>query len=128
MVPQNLQYTAEHEWVKVEGGEVTVGITGHAQEQLGDMVFVELPEVGKVFEPNGEMVGLESAKAAASVYAPCKGKISAVNESLADAPGKVNDDPYGEGWMVKLTVEDDAALGKLKSPEEYETYLKEEGG
>lgn len=128
MAPENLKYTAEHEWVKIDGSEVTVGITDHAQEQLGDIVFVELPPVGKAVEPSAEVVGLESAKAAASVYAPCKGTVAAVNEALAEDPALVNSDPYGQGWMYKLNVEDASALEKLKSPEDYEKYLQEQEG
>ena len=126
MVPQDLKYTREHEWARINGGTVTVGITEHAQDQLGDIVFVDLPAVGKDFARNEEVVAIESTKAAASVYAPVDGAISEVNDALADQPELVNSDCYAGGWMVKLTVADAGQLDDLMDAPAYEAYLAEQ--
>lgn len=104
MIPQELLYAKSHEWVKVEGDTATVGITHYAQEQLGDLTFVELPAVGDAFEAGEEFGSVESVKAASELYAPVGGEIVAVNESLEDAPEKVNEDAFGEGWLIKLKI------------------------
>ncbi len=124
-LPGDLEYTDEHEWLRREDdGSVTVGITDHAQAALGDLVYVELPEVDQDLETGGEMAVVESVKAASDVYAPVAGTVLAVNEELADDPEKINADPYGDGWIVKIRPEslDDA---KLMTPDEYQALLDE---
>ena len=122
-VPEDLQYTKSHEWVRFEDGTVTIGITDHAQEELGDVVFVELPEEGDTIEAGDSFGTVESVKAVSDVYAPVGGEVVEVNSSLEDAPEKINDDPYGEGWIVKLSTSEEA---DLLSPEEYEKVVEEE--
>lgn len=124
-IPQDLKYTTEHEWVKVEGNKVTMGITDFAQGQLGDIVFVELPEVDDAVSSGDSIIVLESVKAAADVYAPLAGTIIAVNEGLEDNPALVNTDPYGEGWLVALEVEDADTTG-LMTAEEYQQFVAEQ--
>lgn len=104
MIPAELKYAKTHEWAKIEGDEAVVGITHFAQEQLGDMTYVELPEVGDTFEAGEEMGSVESVKAASEIYAPVSGEVVAMNEALEDAPETVNQDPYGEGWLVKFKI------------------------
>ncbi|MBI9112620.1 glycine cleavage system protein GcvH [Maridesulfovibrio ferrireducens] len=104
MIPQELLYAKSHEWLKVEGENGTIGITHFAQEQLGDLTFIELPQKGDTFEAGDEFGSIESVKAASEVYAPVACEVIAVNESLEDAPEKVNDDPYGEGWLIKVKI------------------------
>lgn len=124
-LPGDLLYTKEHEWLRREDdGSVTVGITDHAQAALGDMVYVELPEVDQEVEENGEMAVVESVKAASDVYAPVAGNVSAVNEELADEPEKINADPYGDGWIVRLTVSD-FDESELMTPDDYQQLLDE---
>ncbi len=123
-LPGDLQYTKEHEWLRREDdGSVTIGITDHAQSALGDLVYVELPEVGQDVELDGEMAVVESVKAASDVYAPVAGTIVAVNEGLADDPEIINSDPYGEGWIVRMKTSADGE--GLMSPEEYQALLDE---
>lgn len=125
-IPEDLLYTPEHEWLLVEEDRVTIGITDHAQQELGDVVFVELPEVGETFG-NGEPFGsVESVKAVSEIYTPVTIKILEVNEALAEAPETVNEDPYGKGWMVRARVEDLSQLDELMSAEDYRRYLEEE--
>ncbi len=126
-IPSDLRYTKSHEWVRDEGdGTVTVGITDHAQEQLGDMVFVELPEVGAGFAAGDACAVVESVKAASDVYAPVDGEITEVNDALADSPELVNQDPYGDGWLFKMKPADVAALEELMDAEAYAAWLEEE--
>jgi glycine cleavage system H protein len=122
--PADLKYTREHEWARQEGGEVTVGITSHAQAELGDIVFLELPEVGARVEQGKTFGVVESVKAVSDLYSPVSGQVVRVNEDLVDAPERVNADPYGEGWMV--VVETSGAGGDLLSAAEYEQFVKEE--
>jgi glycine cleavage system H protein len=122
-VPQDLQYTSSHEWVRTEGDTATVGISDHAQDELGDVVFVELPDEGATFDAGESFGTVESVKAVSDVYAPVGGEVVEVNSSLEDAPEKINDDPYGEGWLVKLRISGEA---DLLSPEEYEKVVEEE--
>ncbi len=125
-MPGDLQYTKEHEWLRrEEDGSVTIGITDHAQSALGDLVYVELPEVGADLEAEGEMAVVESVKAASDVYAPISGNVLAVNEDLADDPEKINSDPYGDGWIVRLKPEGDIDESTLMSPDDYQTMLDE---
>ena len=104
MIPEDLLYAKSHEWVMVEGEIATVGITQFAQEQLGDLTFIELPEVGDAFEAGNEMGSVESVKAASEIYAPVTGEVIEVNEELEDAPEKVNEEPYGDGWLLKFKI------------------------
>jgi glycine cleavage system H protein len=122
-IPDDLQYTKSHEWVRMEGDTATIGITDHAQEELGDVVFVELPEVGSTIEAGDSFGTVESVKAVSDLYTPVGGEVVDVNSSLEDAPEKINDDPYGEGWIVKLRTSEEA---DLLSPEEYEKIVEEE--
>lgn len=120
-LPGDLRYTEEHEWLRQEeDGTVTVGITDHAQSALGDLVYVELPEIGQTVEAGGDMAVVESVKAASDVYAPVSGEVVAVNEDLSDDPEKVNGDPYGDGWIVRLKPAGD---GETLSPDEYQALL-----
>jgi glycine cleavage system H protein len=123
-LPGDLLYTAEHEWLRQEeDGSVTVGITDHAQAALGDLVYVELPEVGQDLEAGGEMAVVESVKAASDVYAPVSGNVLEVNVDLADDPEKINKDPYGDGWIVRLQPADDGA--ETLTPNDYQALLDE---
>ena len=122
-IPQDLQYTRSHEWVRTEGDTATVGISDHAQDELGDVVFVELPDEGATFDAGESFGTVESVKAVSDLYTPVGGEVVEVNSSLEDAPEKINDDPYGEGWIVKLRTSGEA---NLLSPEEYEKVVEEE--
>jgi glycine cleavage system H protein len=123
MVPENLKYTPEHEWAKLADGVVVVGITDHAQDQLGDIVFVDLPEEGAAVKRGDEVLALESTKAAASVYASVDGTIAAVNDELSDEPERVNNDCYSAGWMVKIQPTDPSQLDELLDAAAYEACL-----
>jgi len=125
-VPEGLRYTKDHEWAKVEGDMVTVGITDHAQAQLGDLVYVELPEPGLSLQANESLGVVESVKAASDIYSPIGGRVVAVNTALADAPEQVNADPYGEGWLVRLAPEDPGEIGALLDSEGYQAMLDSE--
>ncbi|MFZ0426729.1 MAG: glycine cleavage system protein GcvH [Acidobacteriota bacterium] len=125
-VPPDLLYTKEHEWVLVENDTATVGITDYAQEELGDVVYVELPEEGASFEVEESFGSVESVKAVSEIYMPLSGKVKEINPDLADAPEVINEDPYGDGWMIRITVTDPGQLEDLMSAEDYTTYLKEE--
>ena len=122
-VPGELQYTKSHEWIRLEDDIATVGITDHAQEELGDVVFIELPERGASFGAGDSFGIVESVKAVSDLYAPVGGEVVEVNETLNDAPEKINEEPYGGGWMIRLRVSDEA---DLLSAEEYERLLEEE--
>lgn len=125
-LPGDLLYTKEHEWLRrEEDNSVTIGITDHAQSALGDLVYVELPEVGQDLEDGDEMAVVESVKAASDVYAPLAGNIIAVNEDLADDPEKINSDPYGGGWIVRLQPSDAIDEGALMSPDAYQQFVDE---
>ena len=123
MVPENLKYTPEHEWSKLADGLVVVGITDHAQDQLGDIVFVDLPEEGAAVKRGDEVIALESTKAAASVYASVDGTIAAVNDRLSDEPELVNNDCYSAGWMVKIQPSDPTQLDEMLDSAAYEACL-----
>lgn len=126
-IPNELKYAKSHEWVRDEGeGVCTVGITDHAQELLGDLVFVELPEVGAVIERDGECGVVESVKAASDLYSPISGEVIDVNEVLADAPETLNQDPYGEGWIFKLKFSDPDQLSDLLVADDYAVLAAEE--
>jgi glycine cleavage system H protein len=117
------RYTKEHEWIRLDGDVAVVGITEHAQSQLGDVVFVELPEVGKSFAAGDEAAVVESVKAASEVYAPASGEVVDVNAALADTPATVNEDAEGKGWFLKLKLKDPAELEQLMSAEQYKDYV-----
>ena len=118
-----MKYTEEHEWLEVEGDLVVVGITAHAAEQLGDVVFVELPEPGTTVSKDDEIVVIESVKAASDILAPLDGEIVEVNEALVDDPGKVGEDPEGEAWFFKMKVEDMSAMDELMDDAAYKAFI-----
>ncbi len=121
-LPGDLLYTSEHEWLRQEeDGSITIGITDHAQEALGDLVYVELPEVGQDVVSGGDMAVVESVKAASDVYSPVSGEVTEVNEKLADMPESINTDPYGDGWIVRIQPSGDTA-GTM-TPNDYQEYL-----
>ena len=120
-----MKFSKEHEWVRIDGDVATIGITDYAQGQLGDVVYVELPEIGKQVEQDKEAAVVESVKAASEVYAPISGEVVAVNAALADAPGTVNEAPTGDGWFYKLKVKDLTELDALMDEAAYEKYIGE---
>jgi glycine cleavage system H protein len=124
-VPEELSYTKTHEWVRREDDIATVGITDNAQDELGDVVFVELPEEGASFDAGDSFGTIESVKAVSDLYAPVGGEVVEVNQTLNDSPERVNEDPYGGGWMIRLRVSEE---GDLLSAEEYQKILEEEEG
>jgi glycine cleavage system H protein len=117
------RYTKEHEWIRLDGDTAVVGITEHAQSQLGDVVFVELPEIGKSVAAGDEAAVVESVKAASEIYAPASGEVVAVNAALADTPATVNEDAEGKGWFLKLKLKDPAELETLMTAEQYKDYV-----
>jgi glycine cleavage system H protein len=119
-----IRYTKDHEYIRIEGDTGTVGISDYAQGQLGDVVFVELPSVGKALDKGGEAAVVESVKAASEVYAPVSGEVVEVNGELEATPGTVNEDPAGKGWFLKIKLKDAAELDALMSEAEYQNYLK----
>jgi glycine cleavage system H protein len=122
----NIRYTKDHEWIRVDGDEATIGITDFAQDQLGDIVFVELPEVGRKVEKGKEAGVVESVKAASEVYAPASGEVTAVNAGLADDPARVNADAMGEGWFYKIKLADAKELGDLMDEAAYQAFTAEQ--
>ena len=127
-VPENLLYTQEHEWIRVDGKNATVGITQFAQDQLGDIVFVELPEVGTLIEQGTPFGVVESVKTVSDLYAPVSGTVKAVNQDLESNPEQVNNEPYGSGLIIEIEISDKNELKKLMSPEKYiEQCDKEQG-
>lgn len=125
-LPGDLLFSEEHEWLRREDdGSVTIGITDHAQSALGDLVYVELPEVGADVDAGGDMAVVESVKAASDVYAPIGGNIVAVNESLADDPETINTDPYGDGWILRMQPSESIDESSLMSPDDYQKFLDE---
>ena len=125
-IPEKLLYLETHEWVRFENEKAYVGITDYAQDQLGDVVIVELPAVGEEFQAKSSIAVVESVKAASDIYAPISGTVVEVNEALEDNPQLVNEDPYGEGWMVVLTVDNEEEIKALLSAEDYGKILEEE--
>lgn len=120
----SVNFSKEHEWIRVEGADAVVGITEFAQEQLGDVVFVELPEVGASVTKGGEVAVVESVKAASEIYAPASGEVTEVNQALADDPGRINADAMGEGWMFKIRLSDAAELEDLMDADAYGQYTE----
>jgi len=125
-VPEDLHYSKDHEWVRVDGDQATVGITDYAQNSLGDVVYVELPKTGDQFAANEPFGSVESVKAVSEVFTPIAGSIVTINESLADEPEKVNNDPYNEGWMIRLKMDNPSAVDSLLTAAEYEDFTKAE--
>jgi|SRR5215217_9352432 len=124
-IPGNLKYTAEHEWARVEGNKVVVGITHHAQSTLGDIVYVELPKVGTTLEQGAEFGTVESVKAVSELFSPVSGKVVKVNEELTGAPETLNTDPYGDGWILEIELSDTSQLSELLDAAAYGNLLKE---
>lgn len=124
--PEDVKYSKEHEWVLVEGNVATVGITDYAQDQLGDIVFVELPAVGDKVSKEDAFGVVESVKAVSDIYAPVSGKVLEVNDDLPENPEMLNEDPYGDGWMIKIEMNDPDELQELMTAAEYEEYVAEE--
>ena len=118
-IPQSLKYTKEHEWVREDGDTVTVGITDHAQGELGDIIFVEFPEIGQKIERDEPFGTIEAVKTVADLFAPISGTVIEINETLDDSPESVNNDPYGDGWMVKVSVSEPGELDNLMSADQY---------
>jgi len=123
--PDDVRYTREHEWARQEGGIVTVGITGYATDQLGDVVFVELPAVGRTLDAGGTFGVVEAVKTVSDLYAPVAGEVVEVNGALSDNPAVVNSDPYGAGWMIKIRLGDPSAYATLLSPADYAKIVEE---
>ena len=121
--PKNFRYTREHEWVRVDGNTVTIGITDHAQQELGDIVFVDLPKTGTRVEQGGTLGSVESVKAVSDVYAPVSGEVIEINQALATAPEKLNADPHGEAWLVKMRLSATKELERLLSAADYQAYI-----
>lgn len=121
--PKNFRYTREHEWVRVDGNTVTIGITDHAQQELGDIVFVDLPKTGTRVEQGGTLGSVESVKAVSDVYAPVSGEVIEINQALATAPEKLNTDPHGEAWLVKMRLSATKELERLLSAADYQAYI-----
>jgi glycine cleavage system H protein len=123
MYPENLKYSKDHEWVKLEGNIATVGISFYAQEELGDIVYVDLPEIGKTVKQNDVLAVIESVKSASDVYSPISGKVIEVNEKLKEKPEIINEDPYQEGWIAKLEISNPNELDTLMNAEEYKKLI-----
>ena len=123
MTPENLRYTKDHEWILVEGDSATVGITDHAQDELGDIVYVDLPKVGAKIEQHGSLGSVESVKAVSEIYSPAAGEVTEVNPVLADSPEKLNEDPYGAGWLAKLKLSNASEVSQLMTAAEYQAYV-----
>ena len=126
MNPENLRYHKEHTWVRISGKKATIGITDYAQESLGDIVYIDLPEVESFAEANGEISEIESAKATSSVVSPVSGTIIEVNEDLIESPEIINEEPYGKGWIAVIEIRDSWELDDLMDASEYERYVEEE--
>jgi glycine cleavage system H protein len=123
MYPDNFRYTKEHEWVRVEGDTGTIGITDHAQQSLGDIVYVDLPKVGVRVELGKSLGSVESVKAVSDIYAPLSGEVTEINKLLAEAPEKLNQDPHGEAWLVQIRLSAPAEIQNLMSAADYQAYI-----
>ena len=126
MNPEELHYTQSHEWVRIDGDVGTIGITDYAQKELGEIVYLELPDVGHVFNADEEFGTVESVKAVSELFTPLSGEIVEVNKAAIAEPGIVNDDPFGDGWLIKMKLSTDEEVGKLMSAEDYTTYVQAE--
>jgi glycine cleavage system H protein len=127
-IPEDNKYAKSHEYAHAEGDIATIGITDYAQAQLGDVVFVELPQVGAQLDANEELGSIESVKAVSELFAPVSGEVVEINEALNENPALVNTDPYGDGWMIRIRMSDPTELDELMNAEEYEEYIEKEGG
>ena len=125
-VPEDLHYSKDHEWVRVEGDQAIIGVTDYAQDSLGDVVYVELPKLGDKFAANESFGSVESVKAVSEVFTPVSGEVVQINEALADEPEKVNSDPYGAGWMIRVRMSSSGEVDSLLSAAEYEDFTKAE--
>lgn len=128
MTPEDSKYAKSHEYLHVEGEIGTIGITDYAQKELGDVVFVELPQVGSQLEAGDELGSIESVKAVSELFCPVTGEVVEVNEALAAKPQLVNEDPYGDGWMIRIRLSDPTEVDEMMSAEEYEEYIEAESG
>ncbi|HSD72497.1 MAG TPA: glycine cleavage system protein GcvH [Thermoanaerobaculia bacterium] len=126
MNPQDLHYTQSHEWVRIDGDVGTVGITDYAQKELGEIVYLELPEVGHMFNSEDEFGTVESVKAVSELFTPLSGEVIEINKGAVAEPGIVNDDPFGDGWLIKLKLSTDEEVKKLLSAQQYEEYVQQE--
>ncbi len=126
MNPEELHYAQSHEWVRIDGDVGTIGITDYAQKELGEIVYLELPEVGHVFNANEEFGTVESVKAVSELFTPLSGEIVEINKAAISEPGIVNDDPFGDGWLIKMKLSTDVEVGKLMSAEDYANYVQQE--
>ena len=126
MNPQDLHYTQSHEWVRIDGDVGTVGITDYAQKELGEIVYLELPEVGHMFNSEEEFGTVESVKAVSELFTPLSGEVVEINKGAVAEPGIVNDDPFGDGWLIKLKLSTDEEVKKLLSAQQYEEYVQQE--
>jgi glycine cleavage system H protein len=126
--PDDRQYSPDHEWIKMDGDRGTVGITDHAQKQLGDVVYIELPEVGKTLKAHEVFGTIESVKAVSDLFSPVSGEVVKVNQDVVASPEEVNKDPHGKSWLIVLRVEDKTELGKLLTASQYEEHVEKEGG
>jgi glycine cleavage system H protein len=124
--PQELHYTQSHEWVRIDGEVGTIGITDYAQKELGEIVYLELPEVGHVFDADEEFGTVESVKAVSELFTPLSGEVVEINKAAVAEPGIVNDDPFGDGWLIKLKLSTDEEVSKLLSADDYAEYVKQE--
>ncbi|MDC0707440.1 glycine cleavage system protein GcvH [Stigmatella sp. ncwal1] len=125
-LPKDVKYTKDHEWARKQGSAIVVGLTDHAQRQLGDVVYVELPKAGDTFDASEPFGSVESVKAVSEVFAPISGKVLKVNDSLTDSPETVNDDPYGEGWLIEIQPSSPSQWDELLDSSAYAEYIKEE--
>ena len=123
-VPGDLKYSKSHEWVRVEGDVATVGITDHAQAELGDIVYLELPEVGRMLQQEGQFGEVESVKAVSELYSPVSGEVVEANTAITDSTEVINEDPYGKGWMIKVRLSNPAELSSLLDPADYERHAE----
>lgn len=123
--PEDLLYTKEHIWMRVDGTKATLGITDHAQEELGEIVFAELPDVGTSFDADDGFGNVESVKAVSELFIPVSGEVTSINSSLEDSPHLINDDPFGKGWLIRISVDDTSELEELLSAEEYTDFISE---
>lgn len=127
-VPEEVLYTREHEWILLDDKGATVGITDYAQQELGDVVFVELPQIGDSFKKGAPFGSVESVKAVSEIYSPLSGRVTQVNELLVNSPERVNEEPYGNGWMIRIQIDDRNELASLLSAKDYREYVEEELG
>ena len=124
--PDDRLYSRSHEWIRIEGDVGTIGITDHAQKELGEVVFVDMPDVGEIFDAEEEFGTIESVKAVSELFLPIAGEVLELNKVLADEPGAVNEDPHGDGWLLKIKVTSDGELSRLMSAAAYEKFVEEE--